>query len=174
MVVGRQLKAQNSLDIGFKQCILKLIVSHQSIFLFKTMQTFLPYPNYPQSARCLDNKRLGKQRVEVLQILKALAGESKGWVNHPATRMWRGHERALAVYGMVICNEWKHRGFNDTCKEKIKVYLSKFDDDASSPSWMNDDKFHSSHRSNLLRKDPDWYGQYGWEESDDLPYVWPV
>ena len=41
------------------------------------MQTFLPYSNYPASARVLDNKRLGKQRVEVLQILKALAGESK-------------------------------------------------------------------------------------------------
>jgi hypothetical protein len=37
------------------------------------MQTFLPYPNFAQSAACLDNKRLGKQRVEVLKILNALA-----------------------------------------------------------------------------------------------------
>lgn len=36
------------------------------------MQTFLPYKSFEQSAACLDNKRLGKQRVEVLQILKAL------------------------------------------------------------------------------------------------------
>jgi hypothetical protein len=33
---------------------------------------------------------------------------------------------------------------------------------------------HDSHRSNLLRKDPQWYGQFGWTVPDDLPYVWPV
>jgi hypothetical protein len=26
----------------------------------------------------------------------------------------------------------------------------------------------------LLRKAPEWYGQFGWRESADLPYVWPV
>jgi len=36
------------------------------------MQTFLPYDNFSMSARVLDNKRLGKQRVEALQILKVL------------------------------------------------------------------------------------------------------
>ena len=36
------------------------------------MQTFLPYPSFELSARVLDDKRLGKQRVECLQILKAL------------------------------------------------------------------------------------------------------
>lgn len=37
------------------------------------MQTFLPYPDFIRSAQCLDNRRLGKQRVECLQILKTLA-----------------------------------------------------------------------------------------------------
>ena len=36
------------------------------------MQTFLPYPDFEQSAKSLDNKRLGKQRVECLQILQTL------------------------------------------------------------------------------------------------------
>ena len=35
------------------------------------MQTFLPYPDFARSARCLDNRRLGKQRVESYQILRA-------------------------------------------------------------------------------------------------------
>lgn len=52
------------------------------------VQTFLPYPDFAQSAQCLDRQRLGKQRVEVLQLLKALKGESKGWKNHPAAKMW--------------------------------------------------------------------------------------
>lgn len=36
------------------------------------MQTFLPYPSFTHSLACLDNKRLGKQRVEAKQILMAL------------------------------------------------------------------------------------------------------
>lgn len=43
------------------------------------MQTFLPYPSIIKSLRCLDNKRLGKQRVETLQILRALRGITRGW-----------------------------------------------------------------------------------------------
>ena len=26
----------------------------------------------------------------------------------------------------------------------------------------------------LLRKDPDYYGRFGWSEPPDLPYFWPV
>jgi hypothetical protein len=31
------------------------------------VNTFLPFPSFEASARCLDNKRLGKQRVEAYQ-----------------------------------------------------------------------------------------------------------
>ena len=135
------------------------------------MQTFLPYPDFVASAKVLDRQRLGKQRVEVLQILKAM-DSGGGWANHPATRMWRGHTSYLARYGLVICDEWLWRGYRDTCWEKIKVF---FDRVASiKPSWLGDPMFHASHRSNLLRKDPIWYGQFGWTESADLKYVWPV
>jgi len=34
------------------------------------MQTFLPFPDFAESAKCLDNRRLGKQRVEAKQILR--------------------------------------------------------------------------------------------------------
>lgn len=36
------------------------------------MQTFVPFPDFARSAAVLDDKRLGKQRVEVLQIVRAL------------------------------------------------------------------------------------------------------
>jgi hypothetical protein len=26
----------------------------------------------------------------------------------------------------------------------------------------------------LLRKSPEWYGQFGWSENPETPYVWPV
>jgi hypothetical protein len=135
------------------------------------MQTFLPYNDFEKSAQVLDRQRLGKQRVEVLQLLKALAGETKGWVNHPAAKMWRGYENALAIYGMVICTEWIKRGYKDTCFAKIMEYRN-YDRAIVVPKWLGREDFHASHRSNLLRKNPEYYSQFGWDESPDLPYVW--
>lgn len=140
------------------------------------MQTFLPYPDFAKSAKCLDRLRLNKQRSETLQLLRALLVPGSGWGNHPAAKMWRGYERCLGVYGMIVCNEWTGRGYHDTCHDKIRSMLP--DDliynDAPAPSWIGDPAFHAAHRSNLLRKDPVYYGRFGWEEPNDLPYVWPV
>jgi len=61
------------------------------------MQTFLPYPDFIDSVKALDYRRLGKQRVEARQILNILLENRKngGWVNHPCTKMWRGYHDAL-------------------------------------------------------------------------------
>jgi len=139
------------------------------------MQTFLPYPDFAASAACLDNKRLGKQRVECLQILKALSDETYGWQNHPAVEMWCIYKRPLLNYGKAICAEWLKRGYKDTCYGKMVVLLDEFDIVYyRKPTWLGNSAFHDSHRSNLLRKDPIHYGQFGWTEPNNLPYVWPV
>lgn len=137
------------------------------------MQTFLPYPDFTRSAQCLDRQRLGKQRVEVIQLLKALLVPGSGWANHPAAKMWRGYEKCLGIYGTYICGEWIRRGYKDTCDRKIGQFIPSFNN-ALAPLWLGDPAFHASHRSNLLRKDPVHYGQFGWSESNDLPYVWPT
>ena len=131
------------------------------------MQTFLPYPNLIQSVSCLDRMRLGKQRIEAMQILKALRGETRGWVNHPATRMWRGHED-FGLYLRTCIVEWRCRGYQNTIPMPPIVV------GAEPPAWYGDPAFHASHRSNLLRKDPAHYGRFGWTEPPDLPYTWPV
>ena len=146
------------------------------------MQTFLPYPDFRLSAKALDYRRLGKQRVECKQLLAALGREvtpdgslidrppSGSWANHPATKMWRGYELALAEYQADCIREWISRGFQNT----MPRIIIPDDIDLVYPPWLGDEKFHASHRSNLLRKDPDYYGREGWREGPDLPYVWPV
>lgn len=129
------------------------------------MQTFLPYPDFNKSAKVLDYKRLGKQRVECLQLLKG------SWSNHPASRMWLGHFYALAEYGVAICNEWITRGYNDTCLQKIQDLQKNFED-TGLPKWFGDSSFHIAHQSNLLRKKPEHYSKY-FNVSNDLPYIWP-
>jgi hypothetical protein len=139
------------------------------------VQTFLPYREFHQTARVLDARRLGKQRVETLQILNALSRENYGWQNHPAVKMWRGHEQMLAEYGLSICVEWKERGYKDTCYEKIGDLLCAFPSSTlTEPPWLSNIDLHISHRSNLVRKDPEYYKKF-WPDIDgDLPYVWPV
>lgn len=134
------------------------------------MQTFLPYPDFHRSCRCLDDKRLGKQRVEAKTLLNILLGRTRtrGWAHHPAKLMWQGYENALKIYYNECLKEWMARGFRNRMKfESVRgrvVY----------PPWLGDERFHASHRSNLLRKDPEYYRQFGWREPPDLPYFWPT
>lgn len=140
------------------------------------MQTFLPLSSFYQSASCLDYRRLGKQRVECKQILFALQGKTKGWVNHPATKMWKGYEGSLILYATIICEEWLRRGYKDN---QLKFFLEEYGKIEDSynkfifPHWFGDDEFHASHRSNLLRKDKEFYSKFGWPEEDGLEYIWP-
>lgn len=131
------------------------------------MQTFLPLPGFQETARVLDYRRLGKQRVEAQQILNALEGGG-GWSNHPAVLMWRGYEPALRRYRNEMIKEWVHRGYNNSmplCHTGGRVRM---------PDWIGDEAFHASHRSNLLRKDQSFYSRYDWSEPSTLPYVWPT
>ena len=131
------------------------------------MQTFLPYPSFIESAQCLDYKRLGKQRVEVLQLIRG------GWPNHPASKMWHGHFYQLGKYGEAICLEWISYGYKDTCLDKIEAEQLKFSD-TGLPKWIGNEAFHLAHKSNLIRKNREFYGPMFPGVPDNLPYVWPV
>lgn len=139
------------------------------------MQTFLPYRSFEQSARVLDRQRLGKQRVETLQIMKALV-TGEGWVNHPVTKMWRGYEFTLMSYQQAICDEWTKRGYNDTCLEKTRdlfMQLPAHQRLPLVPPWLGLKRFHAAHRANLLRKSPTHYLQYHWKEKAADGYWYP-
>jgi len=129
------------------------------------MQTFLPYPNFKQSLQTLDYRRLGKQRVEAYQIIRAVKNGG-GWRHHPVVKMWRGHINALKLYYNLALDEWISRGYKNRMKKmKISGRISY-------PSWFGRDNFHAAHRSNLLRKDYTYYSQFGWTEPLDMPYCW--
>jgi hypothetical protein len=149
------------------------------------MQSFLPYPEFARTAAVLDPRRLGKQRVEALQILRGLVVPNYGWRHHPAVKMWTGYEEALVRYGLDICSAWTASERTDTCSTTLRADLREYctiehvRDQAELaaagelPPWLGDDEFHRSHRSALLRKDPEHYGPL-FDEPADLPYVWPA
>lgn len=143
------------------------------------MQTFLPYADFAESARALDRLRLGKQRVETFQLLNALDGKTKGWATHPAALMWRGYEASLALYGVVVCKEWKRRGYKDTMHERLSALYEEHRENSEhgytqDPPWIGNTDFHIAHQSNLVRKFPEFYRPLFPNVPDDLPYIWPT
>jgi len=135
------------------------------------MQTFLPYPDFSKSMACLDDSRLGNQVYrEGMTLLRG------GWPNHPASKMWCGYEEALAYYLWCGVIELHNRGKNYEGRpwhtELIGYPTAGVH--APMPPWLGDERLHSTHRANLLRKDPVWYGKYGWTEEPTEGYWWPV
>ncbi len=150
------------------------------------MQTFLPEADFAAVARVLDTRRLGKQRVEALQILRALTRPVYGWKHHPAVRMWAGYEEALTAYALAMCAEWTARGHADTVATTVVDDLrigtgchavrtqAELAAAGLLPPWLGDEEFHRSHRSALRRKEPELYRPAFPDVDDDLPYVWPA
>jgi hypothetical protein len=161
------------------------------------MQTFLPHTDsFERIAKELDNKRLNKQVLEAWQLMLVLTSlnprgehrDPKGWRNHPAAKMWEGHEKALALYATTMCDEWLARGYKSTMIPKIQATLTRaleldrISDKLTFPYWLKDKEVYeqiaSTHRVALLRKEYEWYSQFGWPEDkghrpEYYQYLWP-
>lgn len=156
------------------------------------MLTFLPYPDYDESAQALDYKRLGRQRVEARQLLETTGWRlerelgvphtnlrddlpDKGpwvekWRAGPASKMWQGHHWSLARYYNAMVREWRRRGYSNNMP-LIRLEAEALDD----PPWLGDKEFHSAQRANLIRKNPSYYkDMLGWTEEPLDGYIWPV
>ena len=130
------------------------------------------FDSNPKSVHFLDKKRLNKQRVEAKQILDTLEGKSNGWSNHPAVKMWQGHEKALQVYINHCIRAWKHIG------GQCQLEIVKVEGEVIWPWWYTWECFHLAHKCSLLRKNPDYYGKIfvlTTKESKWLEYgyIWP-
>lgn len=167
------------------------------------MQTYLPYPSFTETARVLDPARLRQQRVETLQILQVLTGNTvvssvrldggrtvprasdrwhlearreQRWAHHPAVLMWNGHTQGLLDYQRALCAEWTGRGNHDDCWEKSQLLVvtsGLSPDPISLPSWWGNRRLHAAHRGALLAEEPQWYRQFGWTDSPDPDGLWP-
>lgn len=150
------------------------------------MQTFLPFPDFAASAAALDRQRLGKQRAETIQVVRALTVPGYGWRRHPAATMWAGYEETLVRYGLVVCEQWVGLGHADTTAATLLADLAsatgvtvvraqaELTAAGELPPWLGEPDFHRSHQSALLRKKPEHYRPLFGDVPDDLPYVWPA
>ena len=106
-----------------------------------------------ETAKCLDARRLNKQIIECKQILKAINGESKAWVNHPATLQYKNNICWLQCY------MWCLEGYRDG-----KIDIASFYDEVSkkhTPKWHTD-RYLTQMKRRLYTKNNNYYFQ--WKE----------
>jgi hypothetical protein len=165
------------------------------------IQTFITSyeGDHAYTASTLDNLRLNKQALEGWQILLTLLEldptgnhrTPRGWVSHPAVKMWRDYELGLYEYIMAMVREWKKRGYRSTIGDKATQTIQVAFENAllpelqqdNRPPWLQDPiKAHavaSTHRTALLVKNYEHYSQFDWPENHngqpmDYIYFWPT
>ena len=163
------------------------------------VNTFILSPDINTMFNDLDKKRLNKQKLEAKQIIENLicydeTGKFKNnYGNHSATQMWIGYTNHLKVYYNLCIKEWISRGYNNNMplyevenEEKYHIVNSEFIDNAayfedfneySFPPFCSFLPFIMSHKSSLLKKDPEYYADYANEpDMEDYylrGYLWP-
>jgi len=141
------------------------------------MITFLPYPDFKQSAKVLDNVRLQSQVLEAKILLDAVLANP---TNQPAVQMWKGYPRLLAEYGAEMAIEWGRR-FNKR-HEYMALFLRHMEEQRRAlhpPSWLGREQLHSSHRARLHEKDPVHYALFAEDKvkifcCPGCAYWWPT
>jgi hypothetical protein len=137
------------------------------------VNTFIPFSSFKKIAKCLDNKRLGKQRVEAQQILNAIERKRKGlkvtgWAHHPIVHMWYGYEQSLKRYVNTMIQEWIKRGFVNN------MPLHKLSSIPPIPWFVKCQPINLSHQASLIRKNPEHYRKFFKPPAEYLKYkyIW--
>jgi Pyrimidine dimer DNA glycosylase len=141
------------------------------------MITYLPQIGYMDSASRLSNKALAKQCDTALLIATILDDPDLPGQDHPAVRMWRGHERQLISYGLAMCHDLRITRKIDTDAwiqlGKLATELREAKYDNSVPPWHKDLWIHRSHRSELVRRYPKRHKDDWPNTPQNMPILWP-
>lgn len=117
------------------------------------MQVFIPYASPYETAMVMrgDSRRFLKQIQETKQILAAIYDPTRGYANHPVTKMYTNHTRWLRLYlktfQLVKDGNLMLARFVSFCADQCR------------PEWMNDE-LCNQHKRRLYTKAPARYPQF--------------
>lgn len=126
-----------------------------------------------RDVRCNKNDAnivIDRKKYSRNEVILPLMGDtifSMGFSHHPIVKIWVGFEDALRSYTNFCIEEWVDRGFSNTMK-KFTI-SSKF----QLPWWVYSEPVILAYKSNLIRKDPVFYGNKFPGISNNLLYIWP-
>ena len=115
-----------------------------------------------ETAQKLDKRRLNKQIIECGQILKAIAGDTTAWVNHPATKMYTKHWLWLRNY--MKCLDHYRNGeievatiFSECCNLIAPSFHCQEYFDQMKRRLYTKDPIHYAEFADLGTSDVNWY-----------------
>ncbi len=127
---------------------------------------FRPYTDWERSAACLDDLRLGKQRVEAKQILYVFLRKlgivrdgKRGWLTHPIVLLYFNNGKPyiddVVGFFQACVKEWKKRGKqNFICLDDIQQFIRQIEKTPGTPIT----RLHEiEYRRILLIKNPNHY-----------------
>ena len=117
------------------------------------MQVFIPYSSPFDTAMCMknDTRRFLKQIQEVRQILSAIYDPTRGYANHPVTKMYKNHTAWLNLYLQTL----------ELVRDN-NLFLARFKSLQANlvrPKWMTDE-LCDQHKRRLYTKAPYRYPQF--------------
>lgn len=116
-----------------------------------------------ETAEALDIRRMNKQMIENQQIMDAILGTGKGWLNHPVVKSYKNHFQYL--YHYHLCLFWYSRGDKPMARKMSEQAM------AFKPNFHTDEYFTQMKRR-LYSKNKEYYKQ--WEslgESDENKFI---
>ena len=106
-----------------------------------------------ETAMCLDPRRLNKQIIECKQILKAIDGETKAWLNHPSVKQYTKDIYCAWLRTYLFCLEYYKTGKYDVAK-----VLSDYAD-VIRPDWHTT-RYLTQMKRRLYTKNNNYYSQW--------------
>lgn len=148
------------------------------------MQVFRPYVDWARSAGVLDDRRLGRQRVETILVARTilrglgLIGDGKrGWLTHPIVQLYLNGGRPylpdLLKYFYALVDEWERRGYrNGMDAADVERAVKRVDCDWGTPITH---VHEVEYRRVLILKDPCHYlSKFSREEIEEVLATPPV
>lgn len=134
------------------------------------MLTLLPYEDFSETAKVLDDRRLTRARIHALECLNHVLGlpvKEPKKEGTPPHRLWYGYPAYLALYGTELCLEYIDRQLLDP-KNLIQEFVDRtrwysLDPEGPKwdrPPWLSDEQLHRSHRAHLVSVYPSYYGAF--------------
>ena len=140
------------------------------------MQVFRPYVDHRRSAEFLDDRRLGRQRVEAKQVLLAilrrrgvLRDGRRGWLNHPVVLMYDAgpYIDDLVEYFYAVVEEWTRRGYKSNISlDDVESLLREVEGIPGTP--VTEDLAREYRRVLLLKEPCHYYRKLSATELEEL------
>lgn len=152
------------------------------------LNTWLPYDNYAESADILTDRHIFMQLQDCTKLLYWLTEmplnrrtPSKAQLEHPCVIQWRGYVPSLYDYTLEIMMVAYERSSLTNKQEQISEMAENINIldglvsnmKEETPSWLGNEDYHLSHKSNLIRLSRSAYESIWPDVPDNLELIWP-